>query len=388
MHWVTAKLMPMPFIDHPKGRAYYRHWAAQEPRAVVVFLHGFGEHTGVYHRYGFALNAAGIDLWAVDQFGHGLSPGTRGDFGSIADSSDLADTLTELAEGERPGLPLIAQGHSFGAVVTLTRLLDQPDRYRAGVISGAPLVPIPELLDPDSAFDLDPLWLSEDPFYLDSLENDPLAFVDADGAPLARALDTAWDRFGRDLPGLTVPTLAVHGVADPIAPIGAVARLRRADGTAAAQGVCRRAPRHPQRHDAPRSGRRDHRIHREKWAHTAGRGLEPGVVGGGGEECLEVVAPVRGRVLVGFDPGVLAAVEQQRPRLLVRHVGQRVHSTEHDEVVAAVMHRMHCAVDVRERALDHRRAQISMGPSRSRRTCRAPWIRTAPRRPSDSRAAR
>ncbi len=93
----------MPFIDHPKGRAYYRHWAAAEPRAAVIFLHGFGEHTGVYHRYGFALNAAGIDLWAVDQFGHGLSPGTRGDFGSIDDSSDLADTLTELAEGERPG---------------------------------------------------------------------------------------------------------------------------------------------------------------------------------------------------------------------------------------------------------------------------------------------
>ena len=71
----------------PDGRAYYRHWAAAEPRAVVIFLHGFGEHTGLYHRYGFALNAAGIDLWAVDQFGHGLSPGERGDFGSIEDSS-------------------------------------------------------------------------------------------------------------------------------------------------------------------------------------------------------------------------------------------------------------------------------------------------------------
>jgi pimeloyl-ACP methyl ester carboxylesterase len=105
---------------------------------------------------------------------------------------------------------LFAQGHSFGAVVTLARLLDQPDRYRAGVISGAPLVPIPELLDTNSAFDLDPLWLSEDPFYLDAMVNDPLAFVDADGAPLARALDTAWDRFGKDLPGLTVPTLAVQ----------------------------------------------------------------------------------------------------------------------------------------------------------------------------------
>ncbi len=212
----------MPFINHPKGRAYYRHWATPNPGAAVVFLHGFGEHTGLYHRYGFALNAAGIDLWAVDQFGHGLSPGDRGDFGSTADSSELADTLTELVEGENAGLPLIAQGHSFGAIVTLTRLLDQPDRYRAGVISGAPLVPIPEMVDADSTFDLDPRWLSADPFYLDSLENDPLAFVDADSAPLARALDTAWDRFGADLPKLAVPTLAVHGANDPIAEIGAV----------------------------------------------------------------------------------------------------------------------------------------------------------------------
>lgn len=212
----------MPFIDHPKGRAYYRHWAAAEPHAAVIFLHGFGEHTGIYHRYGFALNAAGIDVWAVDQFGHGLSPGTRGDFGSIADSSDLADSLTKLAEAERPGLPLVAAGHSFGAVVTLFRLLEKSDRYRAGIISGAPLVPIPELLDTDSAFDLDPGWLSADPFYLDSIENDPLAFVDADGGPLSRALDWAWDRFGAELPKLSVPTLAVHGVNDPIAPIGAV----------------------------------------------------------------------------------------------------------------------------------------------------------------------
>src|SRR3954469_1441017 len=212
----------MPFIEHPHGRAYYRHWAAAEPRAAVVFLHGFGEHTGVYHRYGFALNAAGIDLWAVDQFGHGLSPGSRGDFGTIEDSSALAETLTGLAERERPGLPLIAQGHSFGSVVTLFRLLEQPERYRAGVISGAPLVPIPEMLDADSAFDLDPIWLSDDPFYLDSLENDPLAFVDADGKSLTRELDRAWDRFGTDLPKLAVPTLAVHGGADPIAPVGAV----------------------------------------------------------------------------------------------------------------------------------------------------------------------
>jgi alpha-beta hydrolase superfamily lysophospholipase len=211
----------MPFIEHGRGRAYYRHWAAAEPRAAVIFLHGFGEHTALYHRYGFALNAAGIDLWAVDQFGHGLTPGTRGDFGSVDESSALAESLTELAEAAHPGLPLVAQGHSFGSVVTLFRLLGQPDRYRVGVVSGAPLTPIPEL-NSDSAFELDPGWLSSDPFYLDALENDPLAFVDADGAPLARELDKAWDRFGTELPRLAVPTLALHGSADPIAPVAGV----------------------------------------------------------------------------------------------------------------------------------------------------------------------
>jgi alpha-beta hydrolase superfamily lysophospholipase len=212
----------MPFLETDDGRAYYRHWAAEEPRAAVIFLHGFGEHTGLYHRYGFALNSAGIDLWAVDQFGHGLTPGERGDFRSLEASSALGERLTELASAERPGIPLVAQGHSFGSVVTLFRLLDAPDRYRAGVVSGAPLIPVAGLVDTDSTFELAPSQLSADPFYLDSLEHDPLAFVDADGGPLTRELLRGWDRFGTELPALTVPTLAVHGSNDPIAPIGAL----------------------------------------------------------------------------------------------------------------------------------------------------------------------
>jgi alpha-beta hydrolase superfamily lysophospholipase len=213
----------MPFIDHTeRGPVYYRHWPAATPRAAVVFLHGFGEHTGLYHRYGFALNAAGIDLWAVDQFGHGLSPGARGQFGTLEDSSALAERLTALAEAANPGIPLVAQGHSYGAVVTLFRLLEQPDRYRAGVISGAPLVPIPEFVDLNTAMNLDVAGLSADPFYLDCIENDPFAFSSADGRTLTRELDRAWDRFGSELPMLTVPTLAVHGSIDPIAAVGAV----------------------------------------------------------------------------------------------------------------------------------------------------------------------
>jgi pimeloyl-ACP methyl ester carboxylesterase len=81
---------------------------------------------------------------------------------------------------------------------------------------------VPGLVDADSTFEIAPSQLSADPFYLDLMEHDPLAFVDADGGPLARELDRAWDTFGARLPGLAVPTLAVHGANDPIAPIGAL----------------------------------------------------------------------------------------------------------------------------------------------------------------------
>lgn len=212
----------MAYFDHALGRVNYRHWATTDPRAAVVFLHGFGEHSGLYDRYGRELNAAGIDLWAVDQLGHGLSPGERGQFGTLEDSSALAEALTTMAERACPGVPLVAQGHSYGAVVTLFRLLEQPGRYRAGVISGAPLVPIAELLDANTAMNLDSRGLSADPFYLDCIENDPLCFTSADGRALARELDRGWDRFGAELPKLTVPTLAVHGAIDPIAAPGAV----------------------------------------------------------------------------------------------------------------------------------------------------------------------
>lgn len=212
----------MPFLDHDRGPVYYQHWAVAEPRAAVIFLHGFAEHCGLYDRYAGALNAAGIDVWAVDQFGHGQSPGERGQFGTLEDSSALAEELTALAERESPGVPLVAQGHSYGAVVTLFRLLDNPDRYRAGIISGAPLVPIPELVDLNTAMNLDAAGLSTDPFYLDLIEHDPLAFINADSRNLTRELDRGWDRFGSELPKLTVPTLAVHGEIDPIADPGAV----------------------------------------------------------------------------------------------------------------------------------------------------------------------
>ena len=306
----------MPFLDHDGGRAYYRHWAADDPRAAVIFLHGFGEHTGLYHRYGFALNAAGIDLWAVDQFGHGLTPGERGDFGTIEDSSALADALTELAEQETSRYTACRAG-TFVRVdrdaVPAARAA--PSRYRAGVISGAPLVPVAgaarqrHLVRPRPRLAVQrpvlPRLARERPAGLRRRRRhgpDPRTrprvgplrcrTARADGADAGRAR-RATIRSPRSARCAPTPS-----------------RSSRCPGAS----VRRRAPRHPQRRRCTARWPR-----RSSTSSTSQdpqrRDLEPGVVGGRGEERLEVVAPLRRGVLVRLDAGVLAAVEQQRPRL-------------------------------------------------------------------------
>jgi alpha-beta hydrolase superfamily lysophospholipase len=85
----------MPYLGGTACRVYFRAWRARAPRsAAVVFLHGFGEQSGLYHRLGNALAVAGIDLWALDEIGHGLSEGERAVIGSIDDLVENGYRLT------------------------------------------------------------------------------------------------------------------------------------------------------------------------------------------------------------------------------------------------------------------------------------------------------
>ena len=219
----------MPFIDDAPGRLYYRHWTTNEsPRAALIFLHGFGEHSGLYHRYAAELGAHGVELWAIDHRGHGLSDGERGIVGSYDSVVADARSLTALALERSPGLPLVIGGHSLGSLGALLAALDEPDRYVAAVISGAPLSPLPWLAEAagsvsEEPFSLELDALSSDPFYRDELANDPLAFTEADVVGVLGALFTpAWQRLDAQAGDIRLPVLAVHGVNDPIAPLSGV----------------------------------------------------------------------------------------------------------------------------------------------------------------------
>lgn len=218
----------MPFFDGVTGPVYYRHWGARRRAAGLVFLHGFGEHSGLYHRFAADLNYRGISVWALDEIGHGLTGGQRGRVDSVEDLAENGRALIAIAQAQAPGLPIALAGHSLGGVTAALIAATAATSAGAGpgltalVLSGTPVTPLQWLRDigDDGDVSLDPGGLSAEPAYLDALASDPLAFTEAEAVFPGRALEAAWDRLSDAFAAVTLPVLFVHGALDPVVPAG------------------------------------------------------------------------------------------------------------------------------------------------------------------------
>lgn len=97
------------------------------PRAVVLIVHGLGEHASRYDHVARQLLDWGFAVRAYDQRGHGESSGARG---GLSSETLLLDDLTEVVDdtrqraqrlpragGPAAPLPLILLGHSLGGLV-------------------------------------------------------------------------------------------------------------------------------------------------------------------------------------------------------------------------------------------------------------------------------
>ncbi|RGP48863.1 hydrolase [Rhodococcus erythropolis] len=131
----------MPFFDGRTGQVHFRHWPAAGgavPTVSLVFLHGLGQHSGQYHRFAGAMTASGIDVWAIDHTGHGLSEGDPGVGAPLSDLAADAAALADIALAELPEVPQAVMGHSLGAVTALTMLAHRDHDFASAVLCGIP----------------------------------------------------------------------------------------------------------------------------------------------------------------------------------------------------------------------------------------------------------
>lgn len=161
---------------------------ASAPRALILLLHGFGDHSGRYAHVAEFLAARGCAVWALDQRGHGRSPGPRGHMTRFAQFLADVAALRRRAAAE-VAAPQVLLGHSFGGLVAL-RYLETAPQGLAGTVVTSPWIdtamrapawklalartlagPLPSL---GMSTGLDTAHLSTDPAVGQAARSDPL----------------------------------------------------------------------------------------------------------------------------------------------------------------------------------------------------------------------
>ncbi|MFM0378623.1 lysophospholipase [Paraburkholderia strydomiana] len=216
----------------------YRWPVIGTPRATVALIHGLAEHAGRYRALATRLNAAGVELMAIDLRGHGRAPGKRAYVDRFDDYLLDAQALLDAAFQARPHAPLFLMGHSMGGAVAALYATERlgPARDDLGtrlsglILSSPALAPgrdvprwmlklsqvISRVWPNFPAMKIDAALLSRVPAVVDANRNDPLVHHGPIPARTGAELLLAMARIEAGRAALRLPLLVYHGTADKL----------------------------------------------------------------------------------------------------------------------------------------------------------------------------
>ncbi len=210
---------------------FEQHWFPETtPRADVVIVHGYAEHSGRYEHVAAYLAERGYAVHALDLRGHGRSAGERvlvRSFNEYLD--DVAGLLVRVHEGTGRR-PIFLLGHSMGGtIVALASVTRRPD-VRGVMLSGAgltagrgPQAVLAQLLVwLGQLFPRLPLrklaaeTVSHDPDVVAKYDSDPLVYRGKMPAGTLSAMIRAGRTIHKRIETVTQPLLIMHGTADAL----------------------------------------------------------------------------------------------------------------------------------------------------------------------------
>lgn len=224
----TATHVESRFAGHGGLELFRQSWRPSgTPRAVVVNLHGLGDHSGLYPTLVDHLVAREMVVQSFDLRGNGRSAGPRGYVGHWQEyREDLAGFVTLVAR-EDPGRPVILIGNSLGGLIVLEYALGTPAGLRGVIAVSSPLgqlnVPGPLMaagrmlsrvwprFSMQTGLDLS--GLARDPGVAEAIVADPL-FHRRGTARLSTEVTAAIARVRAGAGSFRLPLLLLHGSDD------------------------------------------------------------------------------------------------------------------------------------------------------------------------------
>ncbi len=125
------------FICHKK-QLFGQYWEPiqQETKAVVILVHGMGEHSGRYSDFVVPeLIDKGFAVISFDHFGHGHTEGKRG---HCPNYQALLDSVKEIFEKSKEIFgtqPTFLYGHSMGGNIALNYIMRRHPDIKGGVVT-------------------------------------------------------------------------------------------------------------------------------------------------------------------------------------------------------------------------------------------------------------
>lgn len=210
-------------------RLFFRRHAAASPKARILLVHGFAEHSGRYLDLLDALTDAGFDALVFDLRGHGRSEGRRAHLRRFEDYLDDTRAAFAALTTDGDGTALVF-GHSMGGLIATHFAASEPQRCRALALSGpmfarALAVNPVKLLAAHVLGRLLPMFAMPSGITGAHLTSDPDEIARHDADPLilhqARAgwfvaLEGAMAAAPAAVARLTMPLYLMHGEADPL----------------------------------------------------------------------------------------------------------------------------------------------------------------------------
>ncbi len=120
----------------PEG-IFLRHWKVEDPKGVVLAVHGMGTHSGRFDHFAKTLATFGYTSFCYDQPGHGNSLGKRGHFSSYDDLLNALQAILDDVKSQYPDNPVFLFGHSMGGNVVANFVIRRKPELN-GVVLSAP----------------------------------------------------------------------------------------------------------------------------------------------------------------------------------------------------------------------------------------------------------